>query len=113
MKKIMVAAVTASAFLCAVTAAQAEDGQMRVKLAGLDVATDAGAKAALTRIQFSAETFCEQTSGRESLERIYVKDRCVAEMTRKGVKQLNAPMVTALVGDRAAGEKLAQVAMAR
>lgn len=112
-KKIMFAAFTASAFLCAIGAAQAEDGQMRVKLADLNVATDAGAHVALARIQFSAANFCEQNAGRESLERQMVKNHCVAEMTRKSVKQLNAPTVTALLGGRAAGEASAQVAMAR
>jgi UrcA family protein len=112
MKKIMFAALTASAFLCAMNAAQAEDGQMRVKMADLNVATAAGAKVALARIDFSAANFCEQTSGRESLERLYVKKRCVTEMTRKSVNQLNAPMVTALL-DQRTGEKPSQLAMAR
>src|ERR1700740_2184528 len=94
-KKIMFAALTASAFLCAISAAQAEDAQMRVKLADVNVATDAGAKTALTRIEYSAANFCEQSFGRESLERQAVKNHCVAEMTRKSVRQLNAPMVTA------------------
>lgn len=106
MKKIMFAAFTASVFFCAMNV-QAEESQMRVKLADLNVATDAGARVALARIQFSAANFCEQTSGRDSIERIYVKNRCVAEMTRKSVRQLNAPVVTALA------EKPTQVAMAR
>jgi UrcA family protein len=113
MKKIMFAALTVSAFLCTINAAQAEDAQMRVKLADINVASDAGAKTALTRIQFSAANFCEQSSGRESLERQSLKNHCVAEMTRKSVQQLNAPMVTALLGGRTLAEKPAQIAMAR
>jgi UrcA family protein len=113
MKKFMVAALTASAFLCAMSAAQAEEGQMHVKLADLNLATDAGAKSALARIQVSAANFCEVTEGRETLERMYVKKHCVADMTRKGVKKLNAPMVTALLDGRTAGEKPARIAMAR
>jgi len=85
---------------------------MRVKLAGLNIASDAGAKTALARIEFSAANFCEQTSGRVSLERRSVETRCIAEMTRKGVKQLNVPSVTALLDDRAV-EKPSQIAMAR
>jgi len=112
MRKIVFAALAASAFLGAVNAAQAEEGQMRVKLADVNVASQAGAKTALARIRFSAAAFCEQNSGRESLEREQVKARCVARMTGKSVKQLNAPMVTALLDDRSNGEKPAQVAMA-
>jgi UrcA family protein len=113
MKKIMFATLAASAFLCAVSSAQADDAQMRVKLAGLDVASDVGAKAALARIQFSAANFCDETSGRVSLERFAVRKRCVVEMTRRSVKQLNAPTVTALLDDRGLVEKPAQVAMAQ
>jgi UrcA family protein len=83
---------------------------MSVKLAGLDLATNAGAKSALARIQVSAANFCEATEGRDSLDRLYVKKHCVAAITLKGVKQLNAPMVTALLDGRGAGEKPAQVA---
>lgn len=107
MKKIIFAALAASAFLGAFNAAQAEEGQMRVKLADINMSTEAGAKAALARIEFSAANFCEQTSGRESLERMYVKSRCVTAMTRKGVKQLNAPMVSALLDGGAKPSQLA------
>lgn len=106
----MFVALAASAFLGSIGVAQAEDAQMRVALAGVNLASDTGAKTALTRIEFSAANFCEQSSGRESLERQAVKDHCVAEMTRKSVKQLNAPMVTALLGGGASVEKPAQVA---
>ena len=112
MKKIVFAALAASALLCATSGAQAQDSQMRVKLAGLNMASDAGAKTALARIESSAANFCEQTPGRVSLERRSVEERCVAEMTRKSVKQLNAPTVTALLDDHAA-EKPSQIAMAR
>lgn len=107
MKKIAFSALVASTFLAAITTAQAEDGQMRVKLAGIDIATEAGAKTALARIRFSAANFCEQTAGRAPLERASAEDRCVAAMTQKSVQQLNAPMVTALLG---VGAKPAQLA---
>lgn len=112
MKKIMFAALAASAFL-SFNAAQAEDAQMRVKLADINMSTEAGAKAALSRIQFSAANFCEQSAGRESLERAKVTDRCVAQMTLKSVKQLNAPMVTALLQGAGVTDKPAQLAMAQ
>jgi UrcA family protein len=107
MKKIIFAALAASAFLGAFSAVQAEDAQMRVKLADLNMSTEADAKAALARIEYSAGDFCEQTSGREPLDRMYVKTRCVAAMTRKSVKQLNAPMVTALLDGGAKPSQLA------
>lgn len=107
MKKIISAAFAASAFLGACNAAQAEEAQMRVKLADLNISTEAGAKTALARIQFSAADFCEQTSGREPLERMSVKSRCVAAMTRKSVNQLNAPMVSALLDGGARPSQLA------
>ena len=110
MKKIICAALVASTFACAFSAAQAEDAQMRVKLADINIATAAGARTALARIQFSAANFCEQSSGRESLERTSVTDRCVAQMTLKSVKQLNAPMVTALLQGAAVTDKPTQFA---
>jgi len=113
MKKIICAALAASAFLCAFNAAQAEDAQMRVKLADINMATEAGAKVALARIEFSAANFCEQSAGRETLERTSATNRCIAQMTLKSVKQLNAPMVTALLQGAAVTEKPSQLAMAR
>jgi len=113
MKTFIYVAVATSAFLCAVQAAQAEEAQMRVKLADVNMATQAGAQTALARIQFSAANFCEKSMGRESLERAAVTDRCVAEMTAKSVRQLNAPLVTALLDAPVAVEKRAQLAMAR
>lgn len=112
MKKFIYAAVAASAFLCAVQAAQAEEAQMRVKLADVNLATQAGAQTALARIQFSVADFCEKSMGRETLERAAVTDRCVAEMTAKSVRQLNAPLVTALLKGPAT-EQRPQLAMAR
>jgi UrcA family protein len=84
----------------AMTAAQAEDGQMRVRLTGLNLATVAGATAALGRIRWSSGMFCDAHAGRLSLERGGAVDHCVGDMTRKSVAQLNAPLVTALLEDR-------------
>jgi len=106
-RAILCAALAASAFMGAMTAAQAEDGQMRVKLGDLNLATDDGAKTALVRIQSQADSFCEVSSGRQSLERVAVENRCVTSMTRKSVAQLNAPLVTALLEGRSASAQSA------
>lgn len=99
-RKVMCAALAASALMGAMTAARAEDSQMRVKLGDLNLATSGGAAAALDRIQSQADNFCEAASGREPLERTAVVGRCVSQMTRKSVAQLNAPLVTALLEGR-------------
>jgi UrcA family protein len=97
---ILCAALAASATMGAMTAARAEDGQMRVKVGDLNLATSDGAQTALTRIQASAGAFCDTGAGRQPLERAAAQDRCVATMTRKGVDGLNAPLVTALANGR-------------
>lgn len=104
MKRVLLcAALGAAVFMGAATVAQAEDGTMRVKLAGLNLATETGAHTALARIRWSAGVFCEARPGLKALERSAPVDRCVSEMTRKGVTQLNAPLVTALLDDQGAG----------
>jgi UrcA family protein len=113
MKNIICAALAASIMLCAFQAAQAQEAQMRVKLAGVNLATDAGARTALARIAFSAANFCEKSTGRQTLERATVTDRCVAEMTAKSVRQLNAPLVTALLESGGKTAQPAQYAMAQ
>jgi UrcA family protein len=111
-RAILCAALAASAFVGAMTAAQAEDGQMRVKLGDLNLATASGAQTALVRIQSQANNFCDVSSGRASLERAAVENRCVASMTRKSVAQLNAPMVTALLEGRSSAQPATAVALA-
>jgi UrcA family protein len=113
MNKIICVMLAASAVFGAVATAQAEDGQMRVKLADVNMSSEAGAKAALARISWSAESFCEATSGRQSLERMSVMKRCIADMTRRGVEKLNAPAVTALMQETSGVKRPTQVAMAR
>lgn len=115
MKRVILCTMLgASVFVGAATAAWAEDGQMRVALGGLNMASPQGAKAALARIEFSAGDFCDATAGRQSLERGATIDRCVAEMTRKSVTQLNAPMVTALLDSQAPqGQSAKTVALAQ
>lgn len=109
-RAILCAVLGASVFLGAASAAWAEDGQMRVALGDLNTGTSDGAKAALARIEFSAGSFCDADAGRQSLERTTAVNRCVANMTRKSVTQLDAPMVTALLNGRAAPEKTVALA---
>lgn len=104
-RAVLCAVLGASVFMSAATVAQAEDASMRVKLADLNLTTQAGAQAALARIRWSAGLFCEASPGLKALERSAPIDRCISEMTHKGVTQLNAPLVTALLDGRAAGER--------
>ena len=95
-RTLLCAALTASALIGATTAARAEEAQMRVKIADLNLATVDGAHAALNRINASAGRFCDASAGRQTLERVAIQNRCVAEMTRKSIDKLNAPLVAAL-----------------
>ncbi|MDB5448731.1 MAG: hypothetical protein JWQ97_4048 [Phenylobacterium sp.] len=97
-RTILCVALTASAFLGATHAALAEDGQMRVNLAGVDLASSDGAKAALGRIRYQAATFCEAGTGVVSLARSALVTECQSAMEGKAVDQLNAPVVSALYG---------------
>lgn len=110
-RAIVCAALAATALMGAMTAARAEDGQMRVKVGDLNLATEDGAKLALYRIEASAGAFCDVPAGREEMERASVERRCVADMTRKGVDGLHAPMVTAAL-DHQMGVKVEPVTLA-
>ena len=96
-RTLLCAAFAASAFLGATTTvAHAEDGQIRVRIGDLDLASTEGAKDALERIENKVEVFCEANGGRLTLQREVASDQCVADLTRKSVRQLDAPLVTAL-----------------
>jgi UrcA family protein len=100
-RAIVCVALAASALMGAMTAARAEDGQMRVKIGDLNLSTTEGAQAALHRINASAADFCDVKLAREQLERVAVENQCVAAMVRKGVDGLHAPLVTAVLNARA------------
>lgn len=74
-------------------ASHAATAQMRVRVGDLDLKTEAGAQRALLRIKLAARDFCAipleipLTPGYE---------RCQRSLIAKAVKQLDAPMVTAL-----------------
>lgn len=110
-RTMLCAALGAAAMMAATTAARAEDGQMRVDLAGLNLDSVAGAQTALVRIQTGASTFCDGDVGRQTLEQRAAAKQCAAQMTQNGVKTLNAPIVTALAEGRPVTE--APVAMAQ
>jgi len=96
-RTMLCAAFATSALLGAMTTvAHAEDGQIRVRVGDLNLASTGGAEDALDRIEHKVEVFCEASGGRLTLERAAASDHCVADLTRKSVRQLNAPMVTAL-----------------
>lgn len=94
-RMLLCAGFAASLFLGATTSAQAEDGQIRVAVADLNLSDAEGADHALDRIRYKAEVFCEANAGRLTLQRAAAADRCVADLTRRSVTQLDAPMVTA------------------
>ncbi len=73
--------------------AQAETAQMRVHVGDLNLTTEAGAQRALFRIKIAAREFCAPP-----LEILNTPsaDRCRRELIAKAVRQLDAPMVTAL-----------------
>lgn len=102
MKRAILGAAFGALVMTAATGAWSEDGQMRVALGDLNLATSDGARVALARIQFGADEFCDANAGRQPLERTARVQRCVADMTRKSVQQLHAPLVTALIEGRAA-----------
>jgi UrcA family protein len=96
-RTMLCAAFAASVFLGATAAAaHAEDGEIRVRVGDLDLASSDGAEDALERIENKVEVFCEAGAGRLTLQRVQASDRCVADLTRRSVRQLDAPMVTAL-----------------
>jgi UrcA family protein len=106
-RAILCAALGASLAAGAATAAWSDDGQMRVALGDLNMATPEGAHFALARIERSAANFCDANAGRQSLERTAKVDRCVADMTRKSVTQLRAPLVTALLDGKPQAQAVA------
>ena len=107
------AAFAATVAMAAASAAQAEEAEMHVKLGDLNLSTAAGARVALARIQAGADAFCDIGAGRQSLERVALQNRCVAQMVRKGVDHLQAPLVTALwSGQPVSGQPGPAVALA-
>ena len=101
-RAVMTAVLTMSVVMGAAAAARAEDGQMRLRVAGLNLQSAEGAQVAANRIRRQVEAFCQANEGPRSLEVTAEVNRCVAEMSRKTLAQLNAPLVTARFENRAA-----------
>ena len=104
MTKHFCAALAGALVFAAAAGAQAEDARMRVKVSDINVTTEDGARTALARIRSGAAEFCDASAGRQGLERTAIVNRCVAEMTRKGVEGLHAPLVTALLDRQAVSQ---------
>ena len=75
---------------------------MRVQVADLNTHTAGGADVALNRIRQRVSVFCQANEGNRSLAVRADVNRCVLEMSRKAVTQLDAPLVTALYENRSA-----------
>ena len=110
MQRKLIAAVSASACLAVglvSTPAVAQDvGTMRVAVGGLNLRSDAGAKAALTRIRVAADRFCDDGS-KELARRVEIA-RCRAAMMYRAVTTLDAPLVTAQYGGASPTIRLAR-----
>ncbi len=92
------ALVTLFAFTSAVALAdQAPATRVaKVSLAGLDLATPEGARAAYERIKTTAEHLCFQLSDPRKIDDQAVYNACVIETLADTVRRINAPTVAAL-----------------
>lgn len=71
------------------------EDSMVVRLSGLDLGSEAGAQAALRRIDRASQTYCGWADTRNILRNQYYR-ACVTGMKDAAVKTLDAPRVTAL-----------------
>jgi UrcA family protein len=85
--------IAAIALAATAATAQAETAQMRVRVGDLDLKTEAGAEQALSRIKLAARDFCAIPL---EIPLTPAYGRCRRKLTAMGVRQLDAPMVTAL-----------------
>jgi len=97
MTRFVISAAAFALALAASGAAAAEDATMRVRVGDLNVRSEAGAQAALGRIQVAAATFCGGRDARD-LTTVAQQRACVDRMTGKAVDALSAPKVSALSG---------------
>ena len=99
---MMCAVMSVFALMAPVATVQAEEAQMRVQVADLNTHTAGGAEVAMNRIRLRVAVFCQANEGNRSLAVKAEVNRCVREMGRKAVTQLDAPLVTALYEGRPA-----------
>jgi UrcA family protein len=107
MSRAVLSALTGAALLLAATSALAEDGQMRVRVSDLNLASHEGARVAITRIRHDAGLFCQADEGRRTMGQTAAVSGCIADMSGKAVKALNAPLVTAMFQGEAQATRLA------
>ena len=68
----------------------------KLSLAGLDLSTPEGARAAYERIKTTAERLCFQLSDTRKIDYQAVYNMCVNETLANTVQRINAPAVAAL-----------------
>jgi len=68
----------------------------KLSLAGLDLSTPEGARAAYERIKTTAERLCFQLSDTRKIDYQAVYNVCVTETLADTVRRINAPTVAAL-----------------
>ena len=68
----------------------------KLSLAGLDLSTSEGARAAYERIKTTAERLCFQLSDTRKIDYQAVYNVCVTETLADTVRRINAPTVAAL-----------------
>lgn len=111
--RCMILTLVAAAALGVSTTTLAQEGQMTVKVEGLDLHSGAGARTALARIRRASEAFCGMDERVASLQRLAASQACTKQMTHSAVVKLDEPRVTALQEGRTwSGEPVAPV-MAR
>lgn len=86
--------ILSAVLLLAPAAAQAADDVMIIRMSDLNLASEAGASAALRRIRSAADSFCGGR-GERTLAAYRRVGECRATMVGKAVKALDAPLVTA------------------
>lgn len=109
MIRLAISAAAVVLALAAAGAAGAEEGAMRVRLGDLDLQSDQGARAALTRIRNASTSFCSGDGSARDLHEIVQQQHCARRMTAKAVDLLDAPKVTALSGRGPARVELSAV----
>jgi len=93
-----ISCLMSTAALCSAlsTSAEAEDVPTKtVRFSDLDLTKSDGAKVLYGRIRAAARNVCEASNGTDPILRMAVKG-CIEKAVDKAVKDVNAPMLTAL-----------------
>lgn len=101
MRKIFTPLIAAALALAAAAAAAAQPAERistRVEVADLNLQTDAGAEAALRRIQNAARQICGDQTGVRDLQRQEMADRCVRDAVNTTVASSHSPVLAAVNG---------------